>query len=157
MYNNNITLLYEVHAQTHIILFLLLLLFPIKINSFHVFLFCFVFVFTQADITCSSTKQSVGVIFTRTNFVTLKYVTDSWGTRVNGFRLIITAFKDPCKYFFFLESESVWERGDPTPHAPIHFSPNITLPHTINSQLLPPGHHSTPQHPCRNRIVYISV
>ncbi|XP_060844599.1 uncharacterized protein LOC132924360 isoform X4 [Rhopalosiphum padi] len=50
----------------------------------------------KADITCSSTKQSVGVIFTRTNFVTLKYVTDSWGTRVNGFRLIITAFKDPC-------------------------------------------------------------
>ncbi|XP_025195968.1 uncharacterized protein LOC112595095 isoform X1 [Melanaphis sacchari] len=49
----------------------------------------------KADITCSSTKQSVGVIFTRTNFVTLKYVTDSWGTRVNGFRLIITAFKDP--------------------------------------------------------------
>lgn len=57
----------------------------------------FVFLFFQADITCSSTKQSVGVIFTRTNFVTLKYVTDSWGTRVNGFRLIITAFKDPCK------------------------------------------------------------
>ncbi|XP_022180063.1 uncharacterized protein LOC111040449, partial [Myzus persicae] len=55
-----------------------------------------------ADITCSSTKQSVGVIFTRTNFVTLKYVTDSWGTRVNGFRLIITAFKDPfhnCREF----------------------------------------------------------
>ncbi|XP_025422543.1 uncharacterized protein LOC112692184 isoform X2 [Sipha flava] len=56
----------------------------------------------KADITCSSTKQSVGVIFTRTNFVTLKYVTDSWGTRVNGFRLIITAFKDPfhnCREF----------------------------------------------------------
>ncbi|VVC37593.1 CUB domain,Low-density lipoprotein (LDL) receptor class A repeat,Low-density lipoprotein (LDL) [Cinara cedri] len=56
----------------------------------------------KADITCSSTKQSIGVIFTRTNFVTLKYVTDSWGTRINGFRLIITAFKDPfhnCREF----------------------------------------------------------
>ncbi|XP_050426379.1 uncharacterized protein LOC126836783 [Adelges cooleyi] len=49
----------------------------------------------KADITCSSTKQSIGVLFTRTNFVTLKYVTDGWGTSTNGFRLIITAFKDP--------------------------------------------------------------
>ncbi|XP_050530625.1 uncharacterized protein LOC126899616 isoform X2 [Daktulosphaira vitifoliae] len=56
----------------------------------------------KADITCSNTKQSVGVIFTRTNFVTLKYVTDGWGTRSNGFRLIVTAFKDPfhnCREF----------------------------------------------------------
>uniref|UniRef100_A0A1B0CL85 Putative conserved plasma membrane protein n=1 Tax=Lutzomyia longipalpis TaxID=7200 RepID=A0A1B0CL85_LUTLO len=55
-----------------------------------------------ADLTCRNTKQSVGAIFTRTNFVTLKYVTDNWGTDTNGFKLVITAIKDPkhsCKDF----------------------------------------------------------
>lgn len=51
----------------------------------------------QADLTCRNTKQSVGAIFTRTNFVTLKYVTDGWGTETNGFKLVITAVKDPSK------------------------------------------------------------
>lgn len=41
----------------------------------------------------------VGSIFTQTNFVTLKYVTDNWGTDANGFKLIIAAFKDPRKLF----------------------------------------------------------
>lgn len=49
----------------------------------------------KADITCRNTKHDVGAIFTRTNFVTLKYVTDNWGTEANGFKLVITAFKDP--------------------------------------------------------------
>ncbi|XP_012251301.2 uncharacterized protein LOC105683342 isoform X2 [Athalia rosae] len=56
----------------------------------------------KADLSCRNTKQSVGAIFTRTNFVTLKYVTDGWGTDSNGFRLVITAVKDPkhtCKDF----------------------------------------------------------
>ncbi|KAK6623240.1 hypothetical protein RUM43_009092 [Polyplax serrata] len=55
-----------------------------------------------ADLSCRNTKTSVGVIFTRTNFVTLKYVTDNWGTESNGFRLVITAVKDPkheCRDF----------------------------------------------------------
>lgn len=60
---------------------------------------CFVF-FLQSDITCRNTKQSVGAIFTRTNFVTLKYVTDGWGTDTNGFKLVITAVKDPSELFF---------------------------------------------------------
>lgn len=34
----------------------------------------------------------------RTNYVTLKYVTDAWGTDNNGFKLVITAVKDPSKY-----------------------------------------------------------
>lgn len=55
------------------------------------------FVF-QADLSCQNTKQTVGAIYTRTNFVTLKYVTDSWGTLSNGFRLVITAVKDPSEY-----------------------------------------------------------
>lgn len=38
-------------------------------------------------------------MFTRTNFVTLKYVTDGWGTDSNGFKLVITAVKDPSEYF----------------------------------------------------------
>ncbi|KAJ6645592.1 hypothetical protein Bhyg_00799, partial [Pseudolycoriella hygida] len=56
----------------------------------------------KSDISCRNTKQSVGAIFTRTNFVTLKYVTDGWGTDTNGFKLVITAVKDPkhaCKDF----------------------------------------------------------
>ncbi|XP_012275286.1 uncharacterized protein LOC105696969 [Orussus abietinus] len=48
----------------------------------------------KADLSCRNTKQSVGAIYTRTNFVTLKYVTDAWGTDSNGFRLVITAIKD---------------------------------------------------------------
>lgn len=55
--------------------------------------FCF-----QADLSCRNTKQAVGAIYTRTNFVTLKYVTDAWGTNSNGFRLVITAVKDPSEY-----------------------------------------------------------
>jgi len=90
------------------------------------------------------------VIFTRTNFVTLKYVTDSWGTRVNGFRLIITAFKDPCKYFFFFR-----ERERKT-----WISNPILHPHLTKSRIfpLPPyplSLNATPLH--RNRFVYTSV
>ena len=53
----------------------------------------------KSDITCRDTKQSIGAIFTRTNFVTLRYVTDEWGTSDNGFKLVITAFKDSSKFF----------------------------------------------------------
>lgn len=59
---------------------------------------------TQADLSCRNTKQSVGAIFTRTNFVTLKYVTDGWGTENNGFKLVITAVKDPSEYTNFRAS-----------------------------------------------------
>lgn len=48
----------------------------------------------KSDLSCRNTKQTVGAIYTRTNFVTLKYVTDGWGTESNGFKLVITAFKD---------------------------------------------------------------
>ena len=51
----------------------------------------------QAHISCDSEPGSVGsngFIITRTNFVTLRYHTDSWGTNNNGFTLIITAFKN---------------------------------------------------------------
>lgn len=43
-----------------------------------------------------NTKQSLGTLFTRTNYITLKYVTDSWGND-NSFKLIITAIKDGSK------------------------------------------------------------
>ena len=56
----------------------------------------------QADLSCRHTRQSVGTIYTRTNFVTLKYVTDSWGSDTNGFHLVITAFKDKSIIRFFL-------------------------------------------------------
>lgn len=46
------------------------------------------------DLSCRDTKQALGAMFTRTNYVTLKYVTDAWGTETNGFKLVITAVKD---------------------------------------------------------------
>ncbi|ERL86021.1 hypothetical protein D910_03435 [Dendroctonus ponderosae] len=49
------------------------------------------------DLSCKNTKQNLGAMFTRTNYVTLKYVTDNWGTESNGFKLVITAVKDPSK------------------------------------------------------------
>ncbi|XP_028158905.1 uncharacterized protein LOC114351785 isoform X1 [Ostrinia furnacalis] len=49
----------------------------------------------KADLSCRNTKQQVGALFTRSNFVTLKYVTDNWGTDANGFKLVITSVKDP--------------------------------------------------------------
>ncbi|MPC74091.1 hypothetical protein E2C01_068437 [Portunus trituberculatus] len=48
----------------------------------------------RADLSCRSTLQNVGTLYTQSNFVTLKYVTDQWGPKDNGFRLLITAFKD---------------------------------------------------------------
>ncbi|CAA9995743.1 unnamed protein product [Nesidiocoris tenuis] len=48
----------------------------------------------KADLSCRNTKTAVGALFTKTNFVTLKYVTDGWGTDLNGFELVITAIKD---------------------------------------------------------------
>ncbi|KAL9908969.1 low-density lipoprotein receptor domain containing lost and found isoform 1-T6 [Glossina fuscipes fuscipes] len=56
----------------------------------------------KIDISCRQTKQTVSSMLTRTNFVTLKYVTDNWGTDANGFKLVITSVKDPrhtCKDF----------------------------------------------------------
>ncbi|XP_025829405.1 uncharacterized protein LOC108733089 isoform X2 [Agrilus planipennis] len=49
----------------------------------------------KSDLSCRNTKHTLGAMFTRTNYVTLKYVTDSWGTDSNGFKLVITAVKDP--------------------------------------------------------------
>ncbi len=54
------------------------------------------------SISCDKTDDSVGqngVIFSQTNYVTMKYVTDSWGTEENGFKMIITAFR-------YLQSEA---------------------------------------------------
>ena len=51
----------------------------------------------RAHISCDSQPSSVGsngFIITRTNHVTLRYHTDSWGSTSNGFSLIITAFKN---------------------------------------------------------------
>ncbi|XP_066262555.1 neuropilin and tolloid-like protein 2 isoform X1 [Euwallacea similis] len=48
----------------------------------------------KSDLSCKHTKQNLGAMFTRTNYVTLKYVTDNWGTDTNGFKLVITAVKD---------------------------------------------------------------
>ena len=53
--------------------------------------------FIQESISCDKTGAHVGqngVIYSQTNYVTLKYVTDSWGTDENGFKMIITAFRD---------------------------------------------------------------
>ncbi|XP_064088462.1 uncharacterized protein LOC135202929 isoform X1 [Macrobrachium nipponense] len=56
----------------------------------------------KADLSCRNTLQNVGTIYTQTNHVTLRYVTDQWGPKENGFKLLITAFKDKkhtCLHF----------------------------------------------------------
>ncbi|XP_077498222.1 uncharacterized protein LOC144108868 [Amblyomma americanum] len=48
----------------------------------------------KVDLSCGSTHTDVGTIFTLTNFVTLEYTTDNSSPAENGFKLIITAYKD---------------------------------------------------------------
>lgn len=48
----------------------------------------------KADVSCRNTEQNIGTLFTRTNYITLKYVTDNWGSSPISFKLIITAIKD---------------------------------------------------------------
>ncbi|XP_015914817.1 uncharacterized protein [Parasteatoda tepidariorum] len=48
----------------------------------------------KADLSCRSTRADVGTIFTQSNYVTLKYETDKWTQAGNGFKLVITTFKD---------------------------------------------------------------
>lgn len=59
---------------------------------FHVCLLLF-----QADLSCRSTRAEVGTIYTQSNFLTLRYTTDAYSKADNGFRLIITAYKDSSK------------------------------------------------------------
>lgn len=40
-------------------------------------------------------NHTVGLVFTRSHTVTIKFVSGGWGTEYNGFRLIITAVKNP--------------------------------------------------------------
>ncbi|XP_055950186.1 uncharacterized protein LOC129984345 isoform X4 [Argiope bruennichi] len=61
----------------------------------------------KADLSCRSTRADVGTIFTQSNFVTLKYVTDKWTQPGNGFKLVITTFKDSpvgCRDFLCMNS-----------------------------------------------------
>jgi len=55
----------------------------------------------RAHISCDKkplTVGSHGFIITRTNFVTLKYKTDTWGSDYNGFTMVITAFKNSAAF-----------------------------------------------------------
>lgn len=60
----------------------------------------FIVILLQFDLSCRNTRQTLGAMFMFTNYVTLKYVTDAWGTDNNGFKLVITAVKDPSKCFY---------------------------------------------------------
>lgn len=52
----------------------------------------------QANLSCRSTRAELGTVFTHSNYLTLKYVTDRHSKRGDGFRLVITAFKDTREY-----------------------------------------------------------
>lgn len=66
----------------------------------------------QADLSCRSTRAEIGTIFTQSNFLTLKYSTDRYSKPGDGFKLVITAFKDTREYIttnyflIFLSSKS---------------------------------------------------
>ncbi|KAI4466132.1 low-density lipoprotein receptor-related protein 2-related [Holotrichia oblita] len=51
--------------------------------------------FCYSLISHAETLTKLGPMYTRTNYVTLKYATDGWGLDSNGFKLVITAVKDP--------------------------------------------------------------
>jgi hypothetical protein len=51
------------------------------------------FVENKKHFSCQSNKTEVGFIYTKSNFVTLKYVTNRSSYSDNGFSLIITSFK----------------------------------------------------------------
>ncbi|KAH9528679.1 hypothetical protein DERF_002599 [Dermatophagoides farinae] len=52
----------------------------------------------KADLSCRSTRAEVGTIYIQSNFLTLRYTTDAYSKADNGFRLIITAYKDSKNY-----------------------------------------------------------
>jgi hypothetical protein len=49
---------------------------------------------SKADLSCRNNRNEIGTIFTQSNFLTLKYVTDRYSKPGDGFRLVITAYKD---------------------------------------------------------------
>lgn len=53
------------------------------------------------EVSCRNTIQSVGNIITQSNFLTLKYIADGWGTDSNGFTLVLTAIKNLSNLFAF--------------------------------------------------------
>lgn len=66
----------------------------------------------KADLSCRDTRSAVGIIFTQSNYVTLKYVTDGKRPEGNGFQLIITAYKDSpigCRDFLCLNGFCISE------------------------------------------------
>ncbi|XP_055294906.1 uncharacterized protein LOC129564792, partial [Sitodiplosis mosellana] len=92
----------------------------------------------KMDISCRNTKQSVGNIITQSNFLTLKYMTDGWGTDSNGFKLVLTAIKNinhACKEFrcksteFCISADLMCDGinhcGDGTDEAPHSPCPNV--------------------------------
>lgn len=52
----------------------------------------------KVNLSCRSTRNEVGTIFINGYFVTLKYVTDPFSKQGDGFSLVITAYKDTCKW-----------------------------------------------------------
>lgn len=54
----------------------------------------------KADLSCRSTRSEIGTIFTHSNFVTLRYVTDRYSKPGDGFKLVITAYKDTRESHF---------------------------------------------------------
>lgn len=95
--NNERNLVCTITFQTHSILQRFMLRFEVlKLDcNDHLYIFDGAHAASshKADISCRNTKQSLGTLFTRTNYITLKYVTDGWGTD-NSFKLVITAIKD---------------------------------------------------------------
>ncbi|KAH9395135.1 hypothetical protein TYRP_005205 [Tyrophagus putrescentiae] len=52
----------------------------------------------KTHLSCRSTRAETGIIYTQGNFLTLHYSTDAYSKADNGFRLIITAYKDSKNY-----------------------------------------------------------
>lgn len=64
----------------------------------------------RADLSCRSTRADFGTIYTQSNYVTLKYVTDGRSPPGNGFQLIITAIRESpvgCRDFHCMNDHCI--------------------------------------------------
>lgn len=97
--------------------------------------------FWKMDISCRNTKQSAGNIITQSNFLTLKYVTDGWGTDSNGFKLVLTAIKNISKLLVSLMLLNLWS------HLNILLDYQICAVQTMHARNFVANHRNFVYHP----------
>jgi hypothetical protein len=64
--------------------------------------------FYQAELNCRYLRpEDIGVIRTRGHSVTLRFISDNWGTSARRFTMVITVYKDTCESSHWLHIDSI--------------------------------------------------